>query len=380
MAARDGSIEAPDGRDPPVEFALDLENLPQSIDLSPRRVDRLGPLLIGSCFVAFFIVLALAADVEGLGQWLFLSLFLVIGLLALGAGLRQVVRRRIACFDAAGVTVRERSLMGTRSWREAYAGFQGLLVKEASRHGEHDQAIMFDVVELRHAEAGKCLPVYSAPAAPATRRLWETYAARLGLPALEETAQGLVRRLPGELDTTLKERLRDGPAAWTSSHEAPVPKGLQIEAAADGKSIRIRITAPRVSLLPVLGVLAVFALAPLICLMAAGLTDWVPMVAAAEVLFLPLPLALLLADRFQPRELSLTRQRIAVQEPWLFGRRGITSLPLDAIETLHLEGPQGHAQCLVVAGDPGKLKTGHGLSSEALAWLRDYLTAAIAAA
>lgn len=188
MTAGDTGIGAVDGQEPPAEFALDLENLPQTLDLSPRRVDRLGFLLIGSCFVAFFAVLALGADVEGIGQWLFLSAFLAIGLLALGTGLRQLVRRRVACFDAAGVTVRERSLTGARSWREAYDGFEGLLVKEASRHGEHDQAVMFDVVELRHAEADKCLPVYSAPAAPATRRQWEAYAARLGLPALEETA------------------------------------------------------------------------------------------------------------------------------------------------------------------------------------------------
>lgn len=179
---------------------------------------------------------------------------------------------------------------------------------------------------------------------------------------------------------TLRERLRDGRSTRTVPLEAPVPKGLLVEAAADGESIRIRITAPRVPLLPVLGVLAVFALAPLICLAAAGLTDWLPMVAAAEVFFLLMPLALLFADRFQPRELSLTRQRIAVQEPWLFGHRGVTSLPLESIETLHLEGPQGRPQSLVIAGDPGTLKTGHGLSSEALAWLRDYLAEAVATA
>jgi hypothetical protein len=97
--------------------------------------------------------------------------------------------------------------------------------------------------------------------------------------------------------------------------------------------------------------------------------------------FLAVALWLVVWDRSKRREIRVSRRELIVIDPWRWDRTSAGSLPIDDIESLRIVRASSSAgNELVVASDKAQIRVGAGLSGTALAWLKDYLTAAIATA
>ena len=357
---------------------IDLNALPTRAAFAPPRL----PMLLAVGFGCIWMIISLPILVQmadiGSPALLFSLLFPAIGLaFVITAGL-QFFRQWSIRFDPKHLTVESRSLSGANTWTLPYRDFKGVLLKERTVRGKN-RSTTFQIIELHHDDPAKCLPLFVDASTESPRTRWETYARRLDLPALEESKQGVSSRNPDELDKSLRELVSEGKLSCDYDPSQPPPRGLAVwQDGMDGEQVlHIGLTAGRI---PVWS--AGFLCGIPLILLIVGMTQpesWpMAMVAAA---FLALTLSLVVWDKRKRREIRVSRRELAVVDPWPWDRSSADRLPVDEIESLRIvRAPSNAGNELVVAGDTAQIRVGVGLSENALAWLKDYLTAAIATA
>ena len=113
------------------------------------------------------------------------------------------------------------SKKGTALWREPFSAFQGVLWHEEMR-GTSKNRTLHQVIDLSHAtDEARTVCLLDSQRSDGVRKAWEDAAGLLGLPALRETADGVERREPGELDMSVADRMRDGHLTATFDPDAP---------------------------------------------------------------------------------------------------------------------------------------------------------------
>ena len=354
----------------------DLSTLPQTIDLSPSRAGAIMLILFGAGWTVFTLKLVSEADgAEGVA-FAFTLLFPLVGLGMVLGGLATLYRRRKATFNGDGVEVEGRKLTGSESWYEPYGAYKGVLHRQKVVKRKN-RSTTYQIVELLHDDPDKCVPLYVKPTSKVPRAEWEAYAERLKLPALEESSSGLAARDHEDLDKSLKQLVDEGKVAHAFDPQAAVPAGLDVTHEGED-AMTIVITAPRYPL----WFLMIFILAGLGMAIGAFVSDESKAVLlGAGLLFAGLPGFMLYRDRTTYRELRLDRRRLTQTDALGSSRRSRGGLSLDEIESITLRGAQGNlGKELVIASDRGPMHVGGGLSDDALNWLKDFLTAAIATA
>ena len=160
--------------------------------------------------------------------WLFLSLFLVIpfldapfpafllvlvlpavGLAILVSSLYWLKRERRVHFSETSVSVRETTWGLQSAWSAPYTAFEGVLLRERTLRSRTRTRIYF-VVELKHPDPKKCVPLHITCDEPLPIEVWATVAKTLDLPSLIE-ANGGVTPYPAEhMSTPIRELAETG--------------------------------------------------------------------------------------------------------------------------------------------------------------------------
>ena len=359
-----------------VRVKADLSDLPQTLDLSPSRAGAVVILVFGAGWSAFSWPLVSQAAGQQHLALLFTLLFPLIGLAMILGGVATLFRRRKVTFLGDGVEVEGRGLRGAESWYEPYTGFRGVLHRQEVVRRKNSSTT-YQIIELLHEDPARCVLLYVKPTKKVPRERWEDYARRLKLPALEASGADVVARDHKDLDKSLKDLVEEGKVTHAFDSEAPAPSGLYLERQGEDR-LRIVITAARYPL----WFLGIFLLAGAGMMVAAITTGEKPLLLfGVGLLFAGLPGYMLYRDRRSHRSLELDRRRLKVIDALQSDSRGRKDLALEEIEAIAVRKADGNlGRELVISSDRGAVHVGGGLSKPALAWLKDYLTAAIATA
>ncbi len=247
-------------------------------------------------------------------------------------------RHRTINFSPDWVVIKDRSWRGRKNFSVPYTEFKGVLRIVRLGAGTY----FMNAIVLNHADRRKSITLFQTNtllmfvphtvAKPAPRDKWKEYARTLNLPAQEETPEGIITYVLDDLGKSVKELARKGKLAVQFDHSLPPPKRLAVESMRDGdKEVRaVRIKGSLIG----------------------------PRAARVEV----------------------AAGELAIRE----GAKKERHLPFGDIESVQILCfiPGGalatkYFNLLTISTATEEIALGHGLSVEALKWLRDYILTAM---
>jgi hypothetical protein len=350
---------------------ISAERLPLDVDLSPSR---LGATIL--CVAGLFVLWSgreFMGDIFRADE-LFLvaiaSVFPLIGVGLILAGLVQMYRRQHVRFGETGVEVSERHLTGLRRWSAAYSEYAGVLQREHTVRRKNSSTT-YQIIQLCHADPAYDLPLHVARGDVLPRERWETWAARLRLPALQIDDDRITGRPADTLDNSLADQLRAGHASAGMGY-GPPPETIKV--GEDGTGLRIDLKHGRLPLTWY----AVFALIPAVFIVAGAidLEGWPAMLVG--LVFLGIIGWLAWKDSTSPRAIRLTRDTVENLDQWRWNSADAETLNAADIEIVRIHRSSKGGRVVAVESDSGTMHLGQGLSREDLTWLRDFLVAEIA--
>ena len=191
----------------------DFSKLPVIVEIG-----KFNTLFAGAFSLVFATVASgfLADALPAFGPVLVFVLVAVCGFLLL---------RKFAMPRAQTVTISEREVFashkGAELWRDSIKAFTGVTWREEMR-GSSKNRSLHQIVELSHeTDSARSVELWDSQRTEGVRQLWEDAARALDLPALRQTADGLERRNPDEIDLSLGDRMRSGHIEASFDPEAP---------------------------------------------------------------------------------------------------------------------------------------------------------------
>lgn len=363
-----------------------LAELPASVDLSPSKAVAVGRFLI--CVFAFIFVFAFRSHFAAFGgdpSASVIGAVIPLGVAAVGLyvgarGVLGLLSRRTARFDAGSVRVTGRTPFGREEWTQPLSAFEGVVWRVIRQRRRRRAPRVWQVIELVHPDPARTLPLYVRQTRRDAREEWEGIARTLHVPAIDARHGAPHARAPEDIDKTVRELAAEGRlgATWQPGSEPPAGLSWQSEGGGEApESLVVRLHARRFPLWLYLLPAAIGAFAAY-----DGVMDGELFAVPIGLALIAAPAAYWLAEPGRPRELRITRDDVRLADPMPLGKDA-GPLRLERIEEIRVAAPRNRlvgADTLVIASDAGEIRTGQGLSAEALEWLRAYLTTAVVTA
>lgn len=376
------------------------DQLPMELDISTSLLAALPNVAVGVIFAAlgFNLYGNVPASTEfgSVIAFVFQAMpivFIVAGLAVLVRGVAGLTDRRIVRIDDHGVTVSAKSLFRSQNWSEPLDAFDGvrwrqIVVRVHGNRGSSSSTIrpprVYYVLDLKHPDAARCIPLHVTRLDGAIRPKWEHLAKLLNVPAIDERGGETRVRAAEDVDKSIRELTEEGKleVEWD---DRPPPAGLDLAhegdaADTDSQVIVVTILARRFPLW-----LYGAVLVPGAFMLVAGALD----LALFPVLFGGgLGAAVIWHWKYEarnPRTVRITRSGVDLETPNPGNPPKRGSVRHSAIESVDIRKQDGDSRGflgaqLVIVSDQGEHKTGAGLSREGLVWLRDLILAAVAKA
>jgi hypothetical protein len=352
---------------------LDLDHLPLTLKLIDGR-------FLGAFMVVFSLLWGGLPGLILLSQWrdlglmaLPMLLFPAIGLGIFGFALHWFFRRKTITIGDELVQCEERSLRGGReSWIQAISGYRGVLY-QITRVQRGKSSYTAYAVRLEHLDGDRSIPLYLSTDPKMARRQWERASRRFRLPALEEAAEGEIRRDVEDLDKSVAELAAEGKLE-TDFQARPPPDGLV--ATYEGDALLVTRTGP-VNNLFVMLLVAAFPWVFIVIGWREG--GFAYLFLAFGVLFELAIIAGIIWDMATRQRLRVTAEQVAKYWVAAWGQGRGKRLAAAGIESVHIgKSGSGAGTRLVIAGDDEILQFGARLSDEALEWLRQAVLSRLA--
>jgi hypothetical protein len=166
-------------------FAPAISRLPSEIEVERPDGSPLALIFIPvTLFIAYQVLLALAPASALPGT--------LLATIALGAAgwlwWRQNGKPHVIRLERDGVVVAERGMLGVSRWQARYDEFDGLMMRRLSAASPTGRTT-YEVIELRHPDPRKTLPLYAVRSPTPPRERWQELAGLLGVPALQSDQQ-----------------------------------------------------------------------------------------------------------------------------------------------------------------------------------------------
>ncbi len=354
---------------------VDLKTLPQTVDLSGSRLAATVMLVFAGGWTIFALSIFASFMKAPAYMGVFAAIFPIIGLALLANSIRMLLRRRIVKFEPAGVTVHERKLLSETEWYARYSEFEGVLLREHTRRNKNSSTT-YQIIELKHPDPSKTLPLHVSTGTRPPRSAWESYGQKLALPALRQTADGIMGRDVSDFDQTLKMLGDAGKIDAGYDPSESIPDGLSVETtdAPHGEELKVTILANRFPL----WLRALFFGFPAIFVAVGVLQPEVWPMSLFGGIFICAAYLVFRQTGKSPRTIRLTRDALTVSDSSFLLQEHETTFKLDEIEDLSVQASRsGMGLELRISSDRREGAAGHGLDRDALDWLRRYITAAI---
>ena len=267
------------------------------------------------------------------------------------------------------VKVTEQGL-NARNWEEPVSAFEGVLRRrdtETRGSGQHSYTVTVHLVELIHPDEKKTLRLYKADEEEGIRKLWEDAARALNLPALDETADGVVARAPEDLGKSIRELAAEGKVSVDFDADALPPKGITCEHA-EGEvraTLGLRANSYAVAVGGIIIVGGIFVVFPI----------WSTDFHFAAVLFGAVVAVGGLGIMCHVMRDALGKRRIVItpREVRYFSTQPTQAIPVDKLKNVRRIGND-----LVIESDTAMISIGW-LGKQQRRWLEQFILAAVVA-
>ncbi len=170
-------------------FELDLENLPQVVDLTPSpALPRIFRILAIFFFVMtgipFFGMIGLQAPDMPLWAYLLLAIGPVACATTIIVCTRLIRRRKQVQFGKTGVHVRQRGFGAVREWEQPYETFAGLTTAQEVLDTRYAK-LTYSLIILVHPDSTKNVPILISDGDPPPPQRLYSHAVEWGLPILD---------------------------------------------------------------------------------------------------------------------------------------------------------------------------------------------------
>ncbi|MGI9412906.1 MAG: hypothetical protein ACR2PM_04515 [Hyphomicrobiales bacterium] len=357
---------------------VDLSNRSDEVDLSPSKAVAILQLIFAAVWLSFCIPLTFAFGQAPIYVMAFVAMFPLLGIGMVVGALSMLLRSRVVSFKDDGVAVKERSWLTAQEWHAPYSEFEGVLWREYTRRSKNSTTT-FQIIELKHSEPEKTLPLQVSTKKKLPRRDWDDYARRLKLPALRQSGDDVIERAVGDLDKSLKDLTEENKVNVAWDPNQPVPDGLATEPVTlpDGDGLRVTILAP---LYP-LTVQVMFYAVPSVFIGVGAIAPGAWPAALIGAAFMALAWFSLRHGNKASRYILLSRDTVTVHDGSRNKRKAERTIRLDDIAGITVQRARsGMGPELRIGSRQDETAIGQGLSRDALDWLRNYIIAAIATA
>ncbi len=200
-------------------------------------------LLWGGVPTLLLIRTLLSGDFEP--GMLFILLFSIIGLALFMFGLKLVTTRRVIEISEDTVHFTQRSIFGTKSWKELVTNFKGIWSHSVYYSGgKNSSGYTAYKLELLHPDRKKRIRLYESRSPEGLRARQQNYCRKLQLPALEgDDEASLTVREVEDLGKSVGELAREGRIEVDFDPTQSPPAGIELAVEED----KLRITLPKSS-------------------------------------------------------------------------------------------------------------------------------------
>ena len=368
----------------------DTSKLPIKLDISKSKTSAIFRMVFGGVFAGIALAVFFGSDGSDSNGPLG-SLFSIIPLVLIGAGLFQIGRglldythRRNLTIANGTVTVQGRSLLGREDWSEPLTSYSGARWQEFIEQGWGNSSSgsgsrkhrCYQYVDLAHPDEKKSVPLFVTLQEDETRREWESLAKVIGVSAIDARGGETSVRAAEDVDKSIKDLASEGKIESEWSGDA-APEGLDVDYGGDNRIV-VTITARR---LPAFLYAIFLAFGGFMLFL--GVTD---------VALVPLIFGAAVAggavwywrfDGQNHRQIVISRDDVSIVSPSPISEASSEIVRHEAIEAVRVVKDENNkllGQQLTLSTDSGDLKTGTGLSREALEWLRRIIVSAVASA
>lgn len=234
------------------------------------------------------------------------------------------------------------------------------------------------IIDLQHPNETKTIPLYISNNGDGVSKKWEELARQMQMPAIFNTADGIIEIAPEDIQKSLPDLIKEGKIKVCEKDLYKLPHSFNIVEEADSCQID-----------PLIRDSAFSKTSALLCLCAFFITaflgfavtvghheplPFIPLLLAAIVLFVLIPLALF----FRKKRIVISKNGIRIKSKWL----GIPSfgflIPMDKLESLHVvHNSYDFKYSLVIGADGQTTHIGRGLPKDDLKWLENFINAHI---
>ncbi len=234
------------------------------------------------------------------------------------------------------------------------------------------------IIDLQHPNETKTIPLYISNNGDGVSKKWEELARQMNMPAIFNTADGIIEIAPEDIQKSLPRLIKEGKVKINEKNLYKIPHSFNIVEEADFCQIDPLIRDSAFSKTSALLCLcAFFATAFFGFALTVGRHEPLPYISLlllAVLLFVIVPVALF----FRKKRIVISKNGIRIKSKWL----GIPSfgflIPMDKLESLHVvHNSYDFKYSLVIGADGQTTHIGRGLPKDDLKWLENFINAHI---
>lgn len=235
------------------------------------------------------------------------------------------------------------------------------------------------IIDLQHSNEAKSIPLYITKNGEGISKKWEELARAMNMPAIFNTADGIVEIAPEDIQKSLPEMIKTGKIKIDDSNLYKVPHSFRI--VEDSAACRID---PLIRDSAFSKTSAFLCLVTFFCLAFIGFVFamrahdtapvMMPLLAAGLLLFGLIPTALF----FRRRRIIIGKNGIRIKSRWFLWPSVGIQIPPEKLEfVIVVPNSYDFKYSLVVGADGQTTHIGRGLPKEDLNWLENFINAQV---
>lgn len=229
------------------------------------------------------------------------------------------------------------------------------------------------IIDLQHPNETKTIPLYITKDGENITQKWEELARQLQMPAVFNTAEGIIEIAPEDIQKALPDLITQGKISVSDKNLYKIPPSFKIVENADTCQIDPQPRQRFFCLFRNFMLLRLFSI--LFFGFIFHLTiSYLPVILAALILFIMIPLSLF----FRRKRIVISPNGIRVKSRWLFFPSFGFLIKPEELEYIYvIHNSYDFKYTLVIGADGQTTHIGRGLPKDDLEWLRNFINAQI---
>ena len=230
------------------------------------------------------------------------------------------------------------------------------------------------IIDLQHPNETKTIPLYITKDGENISQKWEELARQLQMPAVFNTADGIIEIAPEDIQKALPDLIMQGKVLVSDKNLYKIPRSFKIIENADTCQIDPQIRDSAFSVFS--GILCFCAFFSILFFgFIFHLTlSYLPVIFATLVLFVLIPLSLF----FRRKRIIVSPNGIRIKSRWLFFPSFGFLIKPEELEYIYvIHNSYDFKYTLVIGADGQTTHIGRGLPKDDLEWLQNFINAQI---